>query len=117
MFKNDNIFLRRYEARKRQEAERMAKRVWIYGLVLATKALTSYIKKWETQIRQNAGDGVWALVEMLLGLAEILLRTIKQNENAEGDWLGAEEALSSATINQVQGVIAQWNVAVGVGEE
>jgi hypothetical protein len=111
MFKNGNIFIRRFEARKRQEEERMAKRIWIYGLTLVVRKMTSYIKKWETQIRGNAGDGVWAVVQLLMGIAEILLAIIAGNENVEGDWNGAEATLSSAQINQVNAVIAQWNAA------
>jgi hypothetical protein len=94
-----------------EEGKVVAKRIWIYGLTLVVRKMTQYIKKWETQIRTNAGDGVWAVVQLLMGIAEVLLAIIAGNENVEGDWLGAEPTLSSAQINQVNAVIAQWTAA------
>ncbi len=103
-----------HDAMNRERAN-MAQRVWIYGLVLAVKTVTSYVKRWETQIRTNAGDGVWAVIDLLIGIANILLAIIKTNENVEGDWNGAVGVLSSAQINQINAVIAKWNAETGGG--
>lgn len=93
----------------------MAKRIYVYGLVLAVKAVTQYVKKYETQIRTNAGDGVFAVIELMVGVANVLLAIIKGNENIEGDWTGAVGVLSSAQINQVDAAIAKWNSSVSGG--
>lgn len=110
MYKAESIFMRRFEAKQRDEVRQLAKRIYIYGLVLAVKAVTQYVKKYETQIRTNAGDGVFAVIDLLVGVANVLLSIISGNENVEGDWLGEVGTLTSAQINQINAAIAKWNV-------
>jgi hypothetical protein len=90
----------------------MASRTYMVGLKLALKGITKFVNRYETKIRENAGEGLWPVIQFLLALVEVALQILEANADSFGNYDGPISGLSSEYINQVNGAIAGWNAAV-----
>ena len=93
----------------------MAKRIYVTGLRLAFETVVRYITKYEVRLRENLGDGGYAVVKFVCDLALVALQVIDTNTGNDAQWDGPIADLSPANINQVQAAIDAYNQRIGVG--
>jgi len=92
----------------------VAKRIYIYGLKLAFQTVQKYVQKYATQIKENAGEGVYAAIDLIVGLCLVVIAIIDGNSDPEGDWMGPQSVLTSSQINQIHAEVAKFDAAVGI---
>lgn len=91
----------------------MASRTLMPLLRSVTAYLIRKINEHHAIIRQNGGEGLWVLIQVLLGIAGLIVAVFDGNSNAEGDFLSPVGTLNASQINAVQAIFAQFNAAVG----
>jgi len=91
-------------------------RTYIPGLVLAFKALKLFVTRYAVKIKENAGVGLYAVIELAIDLALIVLSLISGNSNNEGDFLSPLETLTSGQINLVKSGVSKFKAALGITE-
>jgi hypothetical protein len=92
----------------------MSKKIGIYVLTAIAKEVIRVANRNKQRIIANGGEALWTIVELLIGIAGILVSVIEANENVEGDWQSPLSSLNSGTINQVQGAVAQFYASNGI---
>lgn len=93
----------------------MAKKIGVYILKSTAELVIRVAVRNQQRIITFGGEGLWSLVELLIGIAGILVSVIEANENAEGDYLSPLTVLNSGTINSVNAAVAQFNAKNGSG--
>lgn len=93
----------------------MSKKIGIYILKATTELVIKVANRNKQRIITFGGEALWTLVELLIGVAGILVAVINDGENAEGDWLAPLTSLNSQTVNAVHAAVAQFDTANGIG--
>lgn len=92
----------------------MAKKIGIYILKATAELVIKVANRNKQRIIENGGQALWTVVELLIGIAGILVSLIDANSNVEGDWLSPLTVLNSGTINSIHAAVAQFDTANGV---
>ena len=95
----------------------MAIRTYIPGLLSAFQFLKKYLAEHSEVLKPRMGDGLYALCTLVVDLAIIAIAVITAGEPLPDEpWSDFNQvnALSSATINQVQGAIDKFYQTIGV---
>jgi len=95
----------------------MAKRTFIPGILTVCKYLASYLASNGEKLKSYMGDGLYAVLVLVVDLAAIVAQLIVANEPVgEDPWTDftAVSTLSSSQINQVEAAIAKFWATIGV---
>jgi hypothetical protein len=96
--------------------ESLVTRTFLPGLVLAFTVLKRFVTRYAVKIKENAGEGLYAIIELVIDLALLVLGLMSGNSNDEGDFLSPMDTLSSAQINLVRAAVVKYKTTAGVTE-
>jgi len=95
----------------------MAIRTYIPGILAVANYLKKYLNEHSTTLKARMGDGLFALLVLVVDIVTILASIITANEPLPDEaWTDftAVNTLSSSNINQIQGAIAKFWDTIGV---
>lgn len=94
----------------------MAIRTYIPGILVVANYLKKYVNSNSERLKQYMGDGLFALVVLVVDLVIIVAELITAGKPAGDAWsdFNAVNTLSSTDINSIQGAIDKFYATIGV---
>lgn len=94
----------------------MALRTYIPGILVVANYLKKYVNSNSERLKSYMGDGLFALLVLVVDLVIIIAELITANKPAGDAWsdFTAVNTLSSTDINQIQGAIDKFYATIGV---
>jgi hypothetical protein len=93
----------------------MPTRTYVPGLKLAIEALRRYVSKYNNQLEKNTWSFLWAVAELLLDIAEVLLAVMQAQTPSGAPYDPDIHPDTSGYINQINGAFQKFIESVGAG--
>lgn len=90
----------------------MPRRTYVPGLKLATNVLRRFIARYRDKYVNNVSVFLFALADLLLDLADILIAYIEAASDNGGHYDPGIPVSDTGYINQVQGAVAKFYASV-----
>jgi len=94
----------------------MAIRTYIPGILAVANYLKKYVNKNTTVLKERMGEGLFAVVVLVVDLLIIVAELVSLGHVAGDQWSDFTEVntLNSTTLNQVQAAIDKFYASIGV---
>lgn len=94
----------------------MAIRTYIPGILTVANYLKKYVNKNAVTLKNRMGDGLYAVVVLVVDLLIIVAELIQNGHTAGDQWseFNAVNSLNSTTLDEVQAAIDKFYASIGV---
>jgi len=91
-------------------------RTYIPGILLVANYLKKYVFKFSTVLKERMGDGLYALLILVVDLVVIVANLITAGHTPGDQWsdFNGYPTLTSSVINEVQAAIDKFYASIGV---
>lgn len=91
-------------------------KTYVPGLKLAVEAMRRYIARYKDNYKNNVSTFCFALADLLLDLADVLISYIEISSDVSGHYDPSDSPASSPYINQVNAAVDKFNATLAASE-